>query len=142
MRTGHLRWLTDEDDAGSASVGRKRSERDADLGIDRVVSYVAAVWWVDALEPAAQPALTVELNPGWILFGLSLVVGTFRGVRVAWAILVVGNAVFVAAVPVGAFQDGGVQAIGGSVLAGIALVCSGAPSTQRFERRRLRAVFE
>ena len=106
-----------------------------------VISLVAAIWWIEALEPAMQPSLTIESRSiGGVLFGLALIVGTLLGVRIAWVITVIFTALPSALVLSEAIQNPRSQTLGGLLLIATALVCLLLPSATRFEIRRLRVV--
>jgi hypothetical protein len=109
-----------------------------------VTSYVAGIWWVNELEPRGMAAsgLYIDLNLWGLLFGVALVIGTLRGVRMAWGLVTVGSA-FLAALCLGeAINDATAQTIGGFILITMALVCLMLPTSQRFEHRRIRLVID
>lgn len=108
-----------------------------------VVSLVAGAVWIDALEPATHPNVTIEFQGlAWFLLSVALIVGTLLGVRTAWVITLVSTVPFAALVLYEAFDDLSSQTIGGSLLLIAALVCLLLPATRRFEHRRMRLVLD
>ena len=108
-----------------------------------VVSLVAGMLWIDALEPAIHPNLTLEFQSvGWLLFSVAMIVGTLFGVRVAWVITLISTAAPMAIVLATAIQNPSTQTMGGSLLLTVALLFLLSPATRLFEHRRMRLVLD
>ena len=126
---------------GSVPPAEHESGRPPISVVVGVISLVAGTWWIEALEPAVEPSLTIESQSlGWFLFGLALIVGTLLGARIAWGMTLIFTALPSALVLSTAIDDPSAQTIGGLLLLAVALVCLALPSAQRFEHRRIRLV--
>ena len=101
-----------------------------------VISSIAASVWISALIPSFHPRLTIEYSGTWLLIDVVLIVGTLRGALTLWAIKIFLLGVTWWSALLASFTDPGAQAIGGTLLLTVALVCLLSPTARRFERRR------
>jgi hypothetical protein len=106
-----------------------------------VISLVVATIWVEALEPAVRPTLTVEMGGFWsLLLCTSLVVGTLLGVRICWTVTQIFAMLGGGLVLGSALDEPSLQSVGGLILLAGGLVCLFLRPTLEYERRRIRVV--